>query len=321
VEKVDEIAQDWLANKYEDNKDDETEIFVPKGENIKLVGDLEISNYPELEVITLKEMGINKLVINNCPQLEEIEVYGNEITEIIGLQNLSELTTLSVGKNKLVSLDISKNPKLDTLLIFDNPGVKIIGLQNLTKLTEFNGGRNSLNFWQINKEELEEAALGLGIKKEKIESLSPEEIKVLIKEEGEKSSNMSNALKEEVGFDPGNDDDWNSKLVKKLGGKKLVEIPKTLKELCEDVEVLEKDVKEYKQQAKTLQKEVEKSQKEVKEQKEKVTKLENAQKETDKQLVSKIGDDGLVKLKEKVAKALEKQEQRRAKLEAKIEVS
>jgi hypothetical protein len=150
-----------------------------------LTGDLVIEGYPNLETISLEEMRINKLTIEDCPNVKEIEVYGSGITEIIGLENLPNLETLNCGDNQISRLDINENTKLTELSVFDNSSFPIVGLQNLV-LTTFRGDNdNKIDLMQITREELEEAAKRLGIDESELENKSSEEIRELIQEEGD----------------------------------------------------------------------------------------------------------------------------------------
>jgi len=98
------------------------------------------------------------LTINNCLNVEEIEVYDNAITEIVGLENLSKLRRLNCGGNAMTKIDVSKNTNLEVLLVHDrNTGMQVVGIENLSKLVTYSGGDNSstgisLNLVNISQE-------------------------------------------------------------------------------------------------------------------------------------------------------------------------
>src|SRR6185503_19736575 len=110
-------------------------------------GELEIKDYSSLKIIRLRETkGITKLTIINCLNIEEIEVYGNEITEIVGLENLSKLRRLNCGGNAMTKIDVSKVAGLEVLLVHDNKsGMQVIGIENLPKLVKYSGGEHSVD--------------------------------------------------------------------------------------------------------------------------------------------------------------------------------
>jgi len=109
------------------------------------------------------------LTINNCLNLEEIDVYGNEITEIVGLERLSKLRKLSCGGNEIKKIDVSKNDNLEVLFVQDrNNGIQVMGVENLAKLVKYNGGKDSssgtlLNLVKVSHEGWEGAAQKLDI--------------------------------------------------------------------------------------------------------------------------------------------------------------
>ena len=287
-EREEVTAQEWLEKIYGEDKEYVDEIDASKS-NEKPIGELVIANYPILETINLKNMGITKLTVEECPNVEEITVHNNEITEIVGLENLAELKTLVCGRNQITKLDVSNNLQLVELTVFDNPNIQIVGLDSISKLEEFNGGGNNvLNLSQVSKESLEQAAKKLGIKEEKLKNKSSAEIKKLIEEEGNKIQRNKEKLNDKtVGF-PG--------LLSKNGevvDDKLVEIKKEV----ESIKKLKKEIKEVKKQI--IIREVQIG-------------------EIEKELESKMGMDRLSNLKNKVQKKVQKKIEI---LEAKIQAS
>ncbi|KLL02380.1 MAG: hypothetical protein MRERC_2c120 [Mycoplasmataceae bacterium RC_NB112A] len=294
------LAQDWLKNNCEKEKENVYEIMTDK--SWKLTGDLVIKDYPNLELISLQDMKINKLVIEGCPNVEEIEVYGNELTEIVGLENLSKLRKIACGNNQINKLDVNENKKLAKLLVFDNPTFPIIGLQNLS-LTEFKGDRNNkIDLIRITKEELEEAAKELGIDEKKLENKSKEEIKRLIQEEGNIIRENESKLND---LDKGLPGLLNQE--RKVDDKKL----KNIKEEIKKVEELRKEIRETRKKVAKVEQEKNKVQKELKEEKQLAKMIEE-------QLMRFAGKDDAEEIKQKAQKNLKRELE---KIEANIEIN
>ncbi|RHZ35235.1 hypothetical protein [endosymbiont GvMRE of Glomus versiforme] len=200
--KIDKDAQEWLEEEYGNDKDktEWIEIYEDGDGKINLSGELEIKDFPELKVIDLKEMNLSKLIIENCPKLEKIQVYKNEITEIVGLEHLANLKKLNVGDNKIKKLNVEGNPLLEELSAFDNENIDIIGLQNLFNLVEYSGGSSPLNLLKSTFKELKETAKELNIDESELEKLKDDslnKIKKLLKEEGERNKQNKKMLDEE----------------------------------------------------------------------------------------------------------------------------
>ncbi|CAJ0835623.1 13650_t:CDS:2 [Entrophospora sp. SA101] len=131
-------AQNWLKEKY---KDKNTEKIIDIGKGIEFEeGELKIEEYTNLTTIKLGGgKKITKLTITNCPNVEEIDVYDNEIAQIIALKDdenleddlsklsgLPNLKKLRIQNNQIKKLDVSGNKKLGFINCFGNEDLKII---------------------------------------------------------------------------------------------------------------------------------------------------------------------------------------------------
>jgi len=117
-----------------------TEINNSYGEELE--GDLIIQDFPNLQKIFFSNnKKIASLKVGNCPQVEEIDIYGNEISKL-EINELTKLKSLICSSNQLKRIDIGQNKKLKTLVCFNNPLEKLDGLENLRELSYFNGGKS-----------------------------------------------------------------------------------------------------------------------------------------------------------------------------------
>src|SRR5947209_3862101 len=127
-------AQQWL-----DNLKSEVEKITSEGE--KLEGELTISNFSKLKWINLRDAGgITKLKIKDCPNIEEILTYNNQIEVIEGIEQLSKLRRLEFAKNRVKEIDVSQNKELVYLVCHGNQGLQVKGLENTSYLSFLNGG-------------------------------------------------------------------------------------------------------------------------------------------------------------------------------------
>lgn len=123
------IAQKYLEEKYNNNKNDTTEIIL---KNVELEGELKIEDYSNLkEIFLISTKGVTKLTITNCPKVEVIHAANNQITQIDGLEKLFELKSLVVGGNKIEEIDISENKQLEMLNFRNNPFVNFKSASSL----------------------------------------------------------------------------------------------------------------------------------------------------------------------------------------------
>lgn len=124
--------------------------------------DLRISDYRNLEVLTLRNKGISGPVpkditkainileidlyknnitdisnISNLPKLEYLQLGNNKINDISALQNLDSLTDLNIFNNQVSDISIvSQMPNLERLYLHKNNITDISAVANLTKLQE-----------------------------------------------------------------------------------------------------------------------------------------------------------------------------------------
>ena len=82
------------------------------------------------------------MIIENCLQVKEINVYDNQLTKL-EITDLFELEYLHCGNNKLNELDVSENMKLKDLLYFnnhfENQLENLRGVEKLVNLEGFRG--------------------------------------------------------------------------------------------------------------------------------------------------------------------------------------
>ena len=117
-----------------------TEINNAYGEELE--GDLVIQDFPNLQKISFSNnKKITSLKVSNCPRVEEIDIYGNEISRI-EINELTNLKHLICSSNQLKKIDVVQNKNLKTLVCFNNPLEKLDGLENLCELSYFNGGKS-----------------------------------------------------------------------------------------------------------------------------------------------------------------------------------
>ena len=296
-------AQKWLEDNYGKDKEGVDEIVVNNKAGVKLIGKMKIMGYQNLDFISIEETGITELSIVDCPNVETIKVPGNEITKIVGLEDLSNLKKLDCAQNQISKLDISENPKLRTLIVLENqPDIEIIGLKKLSNLVRFGGdGSAPLNLLKVTKEELEEAASRLGFKK--LESKSPEEIKEMIEKEGKKirknkdkiDSGLPGLLNQENEVDDNKLAEINKKIVK-------------VEELEEEIDKMQIEMGKAAQRAKEFET--------------KIIATRERLAETETILRREVGRDEWEDIKKRMDKKLEKEAKKREeKLESKVEVN
>nr|CAG8439296.1 2924_t:CDS:2 [Entrophospora candida] len=119
-------AQNWLDTKYKDKNGSE-----------ELTGELEIKDYVNIQEIRLtrrdKKGKIEKVVIENCPQVEKIKLDNNEITEIVFKGNFPKLERLDLSNNGLKEIDVSLTPNLNGLNLNRNPDLERPTKEELAK--------------------------------------------------------------------------------------------------------------------------------------------------------------------------------------------
>jgi len=142
---ADTKANEYLRDNYETTKGTEVKIDNTKKATAtdKLTGDLVIDDYPELKEIELDDNEITSLIITKCPKLETINIAHNKIKILDFIKvsvdgsgegtdnNIEEITA---GHNELERLEIIKCVKLQRLYIPNN-----------SKLTKIKGNTSHIN--------------------------------------------------------------------------------------------------------------------------------------------------------------------------------
>jgi Leucine-rich repeat (LRR) protein len=76
------------------------EIDISDSEKIRK---LTLKNLVNLKKCTVKGCEIEQIVIENCPNIELLNVYNNLLTSLEFVKNLSNLSSLEIGMNKKIS--------------------------------------------------------------------------------------------------------------------------------------------------------------------------------------------------------------------------
>jgi len=153
-------AQTWLDNLGID-KNTETEIYAEKpsvpGATPAMVaeelnGELRIENFPELELLSLKDVGeLDKLNVNNCPKLKEIDLQNSGVLKLELGSGLDSLVFLNFSfevnafhgrpnPRKLDELDVSNASNLKVIRCLGIHETKLTGIEKLTQLQQFDSG-------------------------------------------------------------------------------------------------------------------------------------------------------------------------------------
>lgn len=140
-------AQEWLNNKYPreeraeirglliksaeyQNEDvDEFPLFqidsIPQENrnylDTSLTGELNLTDFVNLEKLIINDQHVTKLIINNCANLSILDCSNNYL-ENLDLTNLSQLKIFSCSSNQIVDLDLSPlaSEKLENIWIDNN---------------------------------------------------------------------------------------------------------------------------------------------------------------------------------------------------------
>jgi len=105
-----------------------------------LEGELEINGFSNLRVIYLGQFvgagkgSLTKVIINNCPNVEHIDLYNNEINEL-DVSNLAKLKILVISDNNLGKIKVADCENLWSIEAKGNKDTKIEGLEDLKKLS------------------------------------------------------------------------------------------------------------------------------------------------------------------------------------------
>jgi len=137
-------AQEWLEKNYKKEETKEISFILFKVNNdeepdAELEGELLIDGYSNLKEIDLSgAKGITKLTIENCPDVEVVDLYGNLITAIPWLNKLTKLRKLNCGNTKITEIDVSGSTELEKILLNDSEQeIKVIGFINIIKKLVF----------------------------------------------------------------------------------------------------------------------------------------------------------------------------------------
>ena len=89
--------------------------------NRSLFPNIDVSHLPDLERLSLEQIGLQEIDVSQNPKLKSLDVYNNRALSALDLTQNPELTTLRAGLCDLGNhiLDLSFNHKLDSLSIFD----------------------------------------------------------------------------------------------------------------------------------------------------------------------------------------------------------
>lgn len=169
----------------------------------KLEGEILIKDYLELKEIDFSgAKGVTKLTIENCPNVEVIDLYGNPITEVLGSGGLIKLRKLNYGDTNIAAIDVSKNTGLREIFLNDKQEIKIVGFINIVKQLNVWSSIDGIAFpWeQIAEKDLKEIAKELGIKEGDLEGKSPEELRKVVKEKVDKFRGNEDKIKQIPGL-------------------------------------------------------------------------------------------------------------------------
>lgn len=140
-------AQEYL----EKNFSKKTETIISRGSlrllEQKLIGDLVIQDCSELEEINLHDHELTSLVIINCPQLKRINVRNNKLTKL-ELEKVkidsedkpisNEITEIVANGNELITLDLIYCEKVSKLMVADNSYLNKLQNLNLSTIKDIN---------------------------------------------------------------------------------------------------------------------------------------------------------------------------------------
>lgn len=105
-----------------------------------LEGELEINGFSNLRVIYLGQFvgagkgSLTKVIINNCPNVEHIDLYNHEINEL-DVSNLAKLKILVISDNSLGKIKVTGCENLWSIEANRNKDAKIESLEDLKNLS------------------------------------------------------------------------------------------------------------------------------------------------------------------------------------------
>ena len=133
--------------------------------DVSIVGEIDVSNFPELYSLYLSNNSITKVNASNCPELGDVELYATNAQEAdfsncesIGflICNDNQLTSLNVSgctgittgihcdDNQLTELDVSDCTQMATL-VCDNNLLTNLNVSNCAEMTTLNAQNNNLS--------------------------------------------------------------------------------------------------------------------------------------------------------------------------------
>lgn len=118
---------------------------------LKEMGKKSNETFTRQEAEALMELDVRNNVktlkgIGNLSQLERLEIQGNDLTSLEGVESLYHLTSLSVPYNKIKSLEPLKNlTSLQYLTVELNQLKSLKGIENLTNLVSLNAAGNKIS--------------------------------------------------------------------------------------------------------------------------------------------------------------------------------
>ncbi len=97
---------------------------------------LELPESAALTLVYCEENDLKSMKVSNCPNLEVLDLYDNQITDMNFGKGLDSLQSVALTMNDLTQIDISMLPALETLNIEENKltEVDISGLMNISEL-------------------------------------------------------------------------------------------------------------------------------------------------------------------------------------------
>ncbi len=137
------------------------------------ISGLSSSNMPNLYEVRLPENKLTNLNgLNNKKTIETVTVYMNEINDISGLANLPELKTLTINQNKLTNLDALENDSnLRYIYADENEIEDISGIKNSPYLLDVTFFQNKIS--DISALEGHDYLTSVDISYNKVSDLSP----------------------------------------------------------------------------------------------------------------------------------------------------
>ncbi len=108
-----------------------------------LVGELDLSDQPDLLFVEVYNNRISKINVNNSPSIIILGVQDNEFSAI-DIKDLKNLKGLDAGLNKLEEIDVSSNSQLEELYINGNR-IKNVDLSDCPELKYFYCQNNEIN--------------------------------------------------------------------------------------------------------------------------------------------------------------------------------